>query len=129
MTIPLQLREDLYRFIWRKTTDLNCKLIRIGGIQNHVHMLVDLHPSISLSDFMKQVKGISSSWMRSDPRFNQFQGWAADYYAGTIAPETQATVINYIINQQTHHLGEPFDNEIMKLYQYSNIKYDARDLQ
>lgn len=128
MTIPLQFREDLYRFIWRKTTDLNSKLIRIGGIQNHIHMLVDLHPSISLSEFMKQIKGISSSWMRSDPRFNMFHGWAADYYASTIAPDSQASVIKYINNQQTHHLGEPFDNEIMKLYQYSNIGYDDRDL-
>ena len=129
MTLPLNLLEDLYRFIWRKITDRKCKLIRIGGIQNHVHILIDLHPSVALSELMQTIKGVSSSWMQSDPRFSSFRGWASDYYAGTISLEMQPAVIEYIKNQQTHHLGEPFDNEIMKLYQYSGIKYDERDLQ
>ena len=49
MSIPLEYKEDLYRFIWKECTDeFNSKLLRIGGIQNHVHLLVNLHPSVSL---------------------------------------------------------------------------------
>ncbi len=128
MSIPPKLKDDVYRFIWRKIEDLNCKLIRIGGIQNHIHMLVNLHPSVSMSELMKQVKGLSSSWMQSDPRFSTFHGWAADYYACTIAPDAMDPVIEYIKNQELHHIGEPFDNEIIKLYQYSRENYDDRDL-
>ena len=82
-------KEDVYRFIWKEIQKLNCKLLRIGGIQNHVHMLINLHPSVALARLMQNVKGRSSTWMGDDLRFKNFKGWAADYYACTISPRPQ----------------------------------------
>lgn len=53
MTIPLEHIDELYRFIWYEIKDQNCRLIRIGGIQNHLHLLIDLHPSMALSNLMR----------------------------------------------------------------------------
>ncbi len=128
MTIPDQHAADLYRFLWKEITDMNCVLKRIGGIQNHVHMLIDLHPSVSLSSLMQRLKGHSSGWMQSDCRFVTFKGWASGYFACTIAPEQKLNVINYIKRQKEHHLGTAFDTEVISLYRCAEIDYDDRDM-
>lgn len=128
MTIPLEHCDDLYRYIWKTITNLKCELLRIGGIQNHVHMLVNLHPTIALSYFMQGVKGGSSSWMKGDGRYPEFNGWAADYYACTISPQNRNAVIDYIKFQKSHHLCKDFDNEVSGLYRYADLDLDDRDL-
>ncbi len=128
MTIPLELKEDIYRVIWKILTDNNCKLLRIGGIQNHIHMLINLHPSIALSALMQKIKGATSSWMHTDPRFTLFEGWARDYFACTLSLENKDAVIEYIKNQETHHLTNPLDDEFRRLYRYAGLNYDTRDM-
>ncbi|MCM1517627.1 MAG: IS200/IS605 family transposase [Pseudoflavonifractor sp.] len=128
MTIPMAYKDDVYRFIWGQVRALKCDLLRIGGISNHIHMLVDLHPTVALSYLMQCVKGRTSSWMRSDRRFVKFRGWAADYYACTISPEQKYAVIEYIKSQETHHLGVGFDDELMSMYRYAAVPYDERDM-
>ena len=129
MTLPLTHIEDLYRFIWKQITSLNCELIRIGGIQNHIHALINLHPSVSLSLLVKNIKGASSAWMRQDGRFHLFCGWAAEYFACTIAPENKVSVIEYIKNQRNHHSNQSIDDEFKSMYHYAALEYDSRDMQ
>jgi len=128
MTIPLEHCEHLYRFIWKIVKEMKCDLLRIGGIQNHVHMLIDLHPSVSLAHLMQHIKGRSSTWMGSDIRFMKFRGWAAEYYGCTISPEWKYAVIEYIKSQMAHHNVEPIDVELSGMYRYAGLNYDARDL-
>ncbi len=128
MTIPSEFKEDVYRFIWKEIQKLNCKLLRIGGIQNHVHMLVNLHPTVALARLMQNVKGRSSTWMGEDGRFRHFRGWAADYYACSISPEAKYAVCEYIKNQEMHHLGTPAEVEFERMYHFADVKYDPRDL-
>ena len=115
MTLPLVHIEDLYRYIWKEITLLKCRLIRIGGIQNHVHMLVELHPSVALSKLMQNVKSYSSGWMRSDGRFPLFIGWANEYYASTISSDRQNDIVEYIKGQREHHNYTSFDKELKSL--------------
>jgi REP element-mobilizing transposase RayT len=129
MTLPLDYCDDVYRFIWSELKKMKCDLLRIGGIQNHIHMLINLHPSVSLSVLMQNIKGRSSGWIRTNEHFIQFRGWAADYYACTIAPEQKYRVIEYIKSQHTHHLGNAVDQELISMYQYAELQYDQRDLQ
>lgn len=74
MTLPLDQCEHLYRFIWKELTDNNCRLIRIGGIQNHIHMLIELHPSVALSRLMQDIKSHLGGWLKKDGRFPDFTG-------------------------------------------------------
>lgn len=129
MTIPLEYAEDLYRFIWKEISTTGSHLIRIGGIQNHLHLLIDLHPSVALAELMRNIKGRSSVWMQSDSRFPKFTGWAAEYFASTLSPEAKNAVINYIKEQRTHHLGMHLDKEVEEMYRYAGLHYDPRDMQ
>lgn len=126
MTIPMNLRDEVYRFIWNEIKQLNCSLVRIGGIPNHIHMLVNLHPTVSLSQLMQNVKGRTSSWMGRDNRFRHFKGWASDYFACTISAKQIDGVVSYIKNQDVHHLGKDFNSELLQFHQYFDIAYDER---
>ncbi len=128
MTIPLTHTDDLYRFIWKEIQLLNCRLLRIGGIQNHIHLLIDLNPSVALSSLVRNIKGHSSSWMSHDTRYSSFAGWAGEYYATTIAYDQIHNVIEYIKGQRQHHLGDVLDDEFARLYGAAGLRYDDRDL-
>ena len=119
-TIPINHKEDLYRFIWKKLQEHKCTLIRIGGIQNHIHMLINLSPTIALSKLMQEIKSSSSGWMKNDDRFPKFNGWAAEYYAATASPEHRHHIINYIKNQEAHHNVYSPDEEFEALLRSIN---------
>ena len=127
-TIPMEFRDDLYRFIWKEITSLNCKLLRIGGVTNHIHLLVSLHPSVALSSLVQKIKGNSSGWMQQDDRFKNFRGWAREYFASTISENDKRAVIDYIKNQEAHHSTIDLDLEFRRLYHWAGLEYDERDM-
>ena len=128
MTIPIDKRENLYRFIWKIVQENSCYLLRIGGIQNHVHILVNLKPAMSLSKLVQDIKSRSSNWMKESGLFPDFVGWASGYYGCTLSPHDGKSVIEYIKNQEAHHLGTTFDNEIDILYSIAGQSSDDRDM-
>ena len=129
MTIPKDRREDMYRFMWKEIKDLNCRLLRIGGIANHVHILIDLHPSVALADLMKNVNGRSITWMGRTQGFLSFKGWASEYFASTVSPENRFAVADYIRGQEKHHYGVVFEDEIKDMYMMADLQYHDKDMQ
>lgn len=129
MTLPTDNLVDLYKFIWREVKDSGSSLLRIGGIENHVHMLIDLHPGTALSDLVRDVKSNSSGWMRSDDRFSLFVAWAAEYYACSVSPEHKNRVVEYIKGQREHHCVDDFDAELVDMYSYAELPYHENDMQ
>src|SRR5437773_12520621 len=74
---------ELYRYISGVIKNKKCKLYRINGTEDHVHIFSDLHPTISLSDYVKDIKVSSSSWMKSNGKFLKFDAWQERYGAFT----------------------------------------------
>ena len=48
--------EDMYRYIWKTIQNKECHLCRIGGVENHIHMLVDIKPTVALADLVREIK-------------------------------------------------------------------------
>lgn len=115
MTLDRQPREQLYRYIWKMIQERKCHLYRIGGIENHVHILLNLNPTVALADLMRELKANSSGWLKWNPLFPNFKGWGKEYYAATLAYADRNRVIDYIRDQEIHHNGENFDKEIKGL--------------
>ncbi len=128
MTLTDSYLEDVYRFIWSEVKKQKCILLRIGGIANHVHMLVELNPTTALAAFMRAIKSDSSGWLRRDARFPLFCGWAGEYFACTISPRQKQVVIEYINGQQQHHYGRPVEMELSEMYRIAGLEYDERDM-
>ena len=128
MTIPNEHKVDLYRFIWSYIHRMNCKMYRIGGISNHVHLLVNLHPSVALSTLVRDIKANSSGWMRKDDRFQLFKGWASEYFAATVSPKDMDAVVKYIREQESHHNVISENEEFERLYSQAGLVYSPLDL-
>ncbi|RRA94805.1 IS200/IS605 family transposase [Paenimyroides viscosum] len=125
-TIPLELAPELYRYMWGIITNKNCVLYRVNGMEEHVHLLIDLHPSVALSDFVKTLKVSSSKWMKESGFFPDFKGWGIKYCALTYSLKEKDILINYIKNQQEHHRNESFQEEIHKLWKEGDFEDDVK---
>ena len=84
MTLPLTSCDQLYRYIARVVQNSKSTLYAINGIENHIHLLVDLHPSVRLSDLVRDIKLSTSHWIKQNQdSFPQFAGWGKEYGAFT----------------------------------------------
>jgi hypothetical protein len=88
--------------------------------------LDDLHSSISLADFVKDIKVASSIWMKHSGKFPKFRGWAERFGAFTLAYRNKQNVINYIKNQEEHHRKVNFEEEYKQLLREHGVPFDDR---
>lgn len=124
--LPIEQCNELYKYIWGIIRNKNCMLYRINGMEEHIHILTDLHPSISLADFVRDIKTASSQWLKGHPAFPCFKGWADGYAALTYAWRDKDMIIEYIKNQQEHHKKYSFVDEYRKLLKEHGIKIDEK---
>lgn len=114
-TLNLENSEELYKYIWGIVKGKNGMLYRINGVEDHIHILSDLHPSIALSDYLRDIKTASSIWLKESGKFPNFNGWADGYAAFTYAYRDNEIIINYIKNQREHHKTTTFAEELRKM--------------
>ena len=112
MVIVPENKRRLYAYFLGIINDRGCKALRIGGIENHVHLLIDLHPSVALADLVKVLKQSSSNWLRTNNLFPWFRGWASGYFAGSVGIDGKQACIDYIMNQEVHHGRVSFIDEM-----------------
>lgn len=94
----------LYAYIIGVARNMRCKVLGIGGVEDHVHLLVDLHPDVALSYFVKEVKRTSSLWMREKiDYFPRHNGWGRGYFAASVSFSHRDAVLQYIASQAEHH--------------------------
>jgi len=84
-TLAQEHSKELYAYLTGIIKNKNCFLYRINGMEEHLHILCDLHPSIALADFMRDIKTSSSLWLKQTGKFSKFNGWADGYAALTYA--------------------------------------------
>jgi REP element-mobilizing transposase RayT len=125
-TLSLEHYEELFKYIWGIIKNRQCKLYRINGTENHIHILSDLHPSVALADFVKDVKGGASRWMKESRQFISFSGWSSGYCALTYSYQEKDAIIEYIKNQKEHHKNISFEDEYRKHLKESGIEFDER---
>ena len=125
-TINPEHRTDLHQYIWGIIKNKNCVLFRINSMEEHIHILSDLHPSIALADYIRDIKISSAKWMKQSGFFPHFKGWGIKYCALTYSYHERDTLINYIKNQQEHHKKELFQDEIRRLFKEQGIDLDEK---
>lgn len=119
---------ELYKYIWGILKNKKCKLYRINGMPDHIHILFELHPTIALSNLVKDIKIASNLWMKESGLFPGFEEWQEGYGAFTYSVKDKEMIINYIKNQKTHHNKENFEEEFRRLLEENEIEYDEKYL-
>jgi putative transposase len=125
-TIPADQQEALYKYIWGVITKRKGVLYRINGTENHIHILSDLHPTIALSDFVKEIKTASNKWMKESGNYPQFSSWAEGCCELTYTYRDKEMITNYIKNQKEHHKIFSFEDEYRSLLKEHGIAVDEK---
>jgi REP element-mobilizing transposase RayT len=112
-------RDRLYKYISVVSKNINCPIFAINGIEDHIHILVTIKPSMSLSDYIKKIKISSSIFIKENNVFPFFTKWAEGYSIFTCRMSDKATVINYINGQEEHHKKKSLHDEIHDLLEES----------
>ena len=125
-TINPEYENELYKYIFGVINNKKCKLFRINGMADHIHIFCDLHPSVSLSSYVKDIKIASNLWMKESGKFPDFQSWQEGYGAFTYSIKEKDIIIEYIKNQKEHHKIESFYDEFKRMIIENEIEFDER---
>jgi REP element-mobilizing transposase RayT len=117
-------REDVFRYIWGIAKNKKCHLYRINGVEDHIHILTSLHPSVCLSGLVKDIKVSSSKWIKENGVFPHFTHWQDGYGAFTDNDREKKRLIEYIKKQETHHKKVSFVDEYKALLLEAGIEFD-----
>lgn len=121
-------RKDLYKYIAGVLKNKKCHLIRINGVEDHLHVLTSLHPTVPLSNLVKDIKLGSSQYIKQKELFPDFNGWQEGYAAFTYANKERNRLIQYIKNQEKHHENVSYNDELVSLLKEHDIEFDERYL-
>ncbi|MEK6480076.1 IS200/IS605 family transposase [Catalinimonas sp. 4WD22] len=96
-------RPLLFKYIWGILKKKNCHLYRINGIEDHLHILTHLHPSVPLASLIKDIKLASNAYIKENNLFPDFVSWQEGYAAFTCSLKDKERLIHYIKKQEEHH--------------------------
>ena len=126
---PLLLQDrlgDTHAYIGGIIRKLDAVPIQIGGVDDHLHILVGFKSTHSVAQIVREVKKHSTEWIRNDvPNFS----WQIGYGGFTVSPERVKGVTKYIANQPEHHKSMTFEEERTALIKFAGLDFDPRELQ
>ena len=99
----------------------------IGGVADHVHLLIGLRATARLADVVRDVKAVSSRWVHDETGAREFS-WQEGYGAFTVSASQRDMVREYIAKQEEHHRQRTFQEEYVELLKRSGVEYDDRYL-
>ncbi|MBQ9654951.1 MAG: IS200/IS605 family transposase [Prevotella sp.] len=117
--------KELYAYILGFCRAKGCVLYRIGGMPDHIHMLVSINQSISVSDFVRELKVSTNKFIKQNrEHFPDFTKWAEGYCAISYNFRDKDMIYNYIKNQKEHHKRVGFYDELKQMCQENGINID-----
>jgi putative transposase len=120
-------RNRLHAYLGGCVREIKGIPVAIGGVADHVHLLIGLRPSHTLSDFMRDVKSVSSRWVHNEVGVPSFQ-WQEGYGAFCVSASKLKVVRLYIENQEEHHRKKTFREEYIEFLEESGVEFDDRYL-
>ncbi|MFM2250250.1 MAG: family transposase [Bacteroidota bacterium] len=127
-TIEKSQKKRLFGYIFQLLTNKKCHLYRINGVEDHIHILTHIHPTISISALVKDIKVSTSVFLKKELIFKNFDGWQEGYGAFSEAIKSKDRLINYIKNQEKHHEKKSFFDEYKALLEEHEIVFDEKFL-
>ena len=127
-TILPSVEAALYAHIGGVCKHHQSPLLAIGGMADHVHLLVSQSKNIALSPLVMEIKRDSSLWIKT--RGDEFAGlhWQDGYSAFTVGESGVERLMKYIGNQKEHHRRRDFKAELIALLHKYKVVYDERYL-
>ena len=120
------LRTEMHAYLGGVSANLDCPPTLVGGMEDHVHLLCRLGRTISQADWVKEVKRISSTWIKErEPQMRDF-AWQAGYGAFSVSASSVPKVRAYIARQEEHHRKVSFQEEYRAFLRKHGTEWDER---
>ncbi|MEB3801206.1 IS200/IS605 family transposase [Flavobacterium columnare] len=116
-------KDELYKYITGIITEKGQKLIRINGVEDHIHILISLKPSMALSDLVRDIKANSSKWINEKGFCKSKFEWQNGFGGFSYSKSAIENVINYIDNQKAHHKKKKFREEYIGFLKKFDIEF------
>jgi REP element-mobilizing transposase RayT len=100
----------------------------IGGVEDHVHLLLSLPRTLTISNLLEDIKKISSKWMKDNAKGLKYFGWQNGYGVFSVSESVKEKVIEYIQNQKEHHKKVTFQEEFLKFLKVNKVPYNEEFL-
>ena len=121
-------REELFKYVSGIVKGKDQKVFEIGGMPDHIHILISLRPNCMISELVNSVKTNSSKWINSRGFVKGKFNWQEGYGAFSYGQSQLDHVIQYINNQEQHHQKRSFKEEYIELLQRFNVKFEEKYL-
>ena len=124
--IAQEYEERIWNYLGGIAKENDALTIRIGGVSDHVHLVVRTPPTIAPSELVKAIKGGSSRWIHETfPKLSAF-AWQDGFGAFTVSKSKVPEVVEYIAGQRDHHRTRTFQEEYRALLQKHETEFDER---
>jgi REP element-mobilizing transposase RayT len=122
-------RSQLHEYLGGIAKGLGAVPEKIGGVADHVHLLVRLKSTHCLSDFVRELKKASTSWIHEQTPIGKKFAWQSGYAAFTVSATSVEAVRDYIARQEEHHRVKSFREEFVGMLEKAGIDYDPAHLE
>ncbi len=125
-TMSPQFQERLWPYVGGIARKNAIKALEVGGVEDHMHLLLSLPATMGVAKAMQLLKGGSSKWVHDNfPRLRAF-AWQEGYGAFSIGKSQMADTVDYIRSQERHHRRITFQEEFLAFLKKHEIEYDER---
>lgn len=126
--ITAELRERLWPFLGGIARQNKMKALEIGGVEDHVHILLSLPSTVPVSKAVQLIKGGSSKWIHENFPEHRLFAWQEKYGAFSVSVSLLDSILGYIRDQEKHHRKMTFQEEFLALLKKHRIEFDERFL-
>lgn len=124
-SIPIDVERVMYKILFDLMRKYGAFVYRIGGMPDHIHILVDITSKYSLKDFVQKLKQESSFLISRNDKFPNWKGWQEGYAGFTYSEKEIPTITEYISNQKEHHKTVTFIEEYRNWLLEMGVSPDA----
>jgi putative transposase len=114
---------QMHQYLGGTINDLGGIAQSVGGVEDHVHLLIGLKATHNIADFMRDLKKTTSAWAHREISLPTF-AWQEGYAAFTVSPTSRAGVRSYIENQARRHRTMSFREELINLLNNAGVEYN-----
>lgn len=124
--IPKERKEELHRYISGLVSNRKAKLLAVHCMPDHLHLFVGYHPSILISDFVKEIKVATNEYIQKNRISHGSFSWQSGYGVFSYSHSQIDHVINYVKNQESHHKKKTFSEEYVEFLEQFAIEYESK---
>ena len=120
------VRPRMHAYVATICRDLAAEFVHVGGMADHVHVVITLPRTLSQAELIEQIKKTCSKWIKAlEARYRGFS-WQRGYSALSVSPNQLEAVLKYVDTQQEHHRTRTFREEYRELFRRHGVGCDER---